>query len=208
MIHPRLIVVLATLVLVSACGPMRVRTPGRAAQDVVVLLPDEGGTVGEATVSNSAGAVSLFGARESTMIGMNKAPTAVTRMSEADVQRLFGDVLSALPLSPRHFTLFFKFQSEELTDGSRALVQEVLKAVKSRQVPDVTVLGHTDTTGTSTTNFALGLRRANRVRAILVETGLNPSSIDVVSHGEAELLIPTSDGVFEPRNRRVEITVR
>jgi outer membrane protein OmpA-like peptidoglycan-associated protein len=30
----------------------------------------------------------------------------------------------------------------------------------------------------------------------------------VASHGEAELAVPTTDNVFEPRNRRVEITVR
>ena len=46
-----------------------------------------------------------------------------------------GDTLSALPLAPRHFTLYFKFESEELTDQSRALVKEVLDAVTARPVP-------------------------------------------------------------------------
>jgi len=35
-----------------------------------------------------------------------------------------------------------------------------------------------------------------------------PSAIEVRSHGEAELLVPTPDGVFERRNRRVDISVR
>jgi hypothetical protein len=30
----------------------------------------------------------------------------------------------------------------------------------------------------------------------------------VRSHGEGELLVPTPDNVFEPKNRRVEVTVR
>jgi outer membrane protein OmpA-like peptidoglycan-associated protein len=30
----------------------------------------------------------------------------------------------------------------------------------------------------------------------------------VTSHGEATLLVPTADNVNEPRNRRVDITVR
>ncbi len=208
MIHLRLIVLLTTLVLVSACGPVRVRTPGQSKGDLVVLLPDEGGTVGKATVSSAGTTVTLAEARASTVVSRNKPPATVTPVSEAEVERLFGDVLASLPPSPQHYTLFFKFQSEELTDGSRALVQEVLKTVKARQVPDVTVLGHTDTTGTPKSNFALGLRRANSVRAILIDAGLNRSFIDVISHGEAELLIPTADGVFEARNRRVEITVR
>jgi outer membrane protein OmpA-like peptidoglycan-associated protein len=32
--------------------------------------------------------------------------------------------------------------------------------------------------------------------------------VAVESHGEGALLVRTADGVFEPRNRRVEITVR
>jgi len=41
-----------------------------------------------------------------------------------------------------------------------------------------------------------------------VDAGLPASSIAVRSHGEGALLVRTADGVFEPRNRRVEITVR
>jgi outer membrane protein OmpA-like peptidoglycan-associated protein len=32
--------------------------------------------------------------------------------------------------------------------------------------------------------------------------------VEVTSHGEADLLVPTADETFEPRNRRVEISVR
>ena len=45
-------------------------------------------------------------------------------------------------------------------------------------------------------------------RTLLVNAGLTRKAIEVTSHGEAELLVKTADGVFEPRNRRVEITVR
>ena len=44
--------------------------------------------------------------------------------------------------------------------------------------------------------------------ALLVQAGLNPVALDVRSHGEGELLVPTADNVFEPKNRRVEVTVR
>jgi outer membrane protein OmpA-like peptidoglycan-associated protein len=52
------------------------------------------------------------------------------------------------------------------------------------------------------------MRRANSVRALLIDAGLNAAAIDARSHGEMELLVPTANGVFEPKNRRVEITVR
>jgi outer membrane protein OmpA-like peptidoglycan-associated protein len=46
------------------------------------------------------------------------------------------------------------------------------------------------------------------VRAILVQAGLAASTVVVSSHGEADLVVKTRDNVPEPRNRRVEITVR
>ena len=45
-------------------------------------------------------------------------------LEEDEVQRVFGDALNALPLPPAFFNLYFKFNSDELTDESRALVDE------------------------------------------------------------------------------------
>jgi outer membrane protein OmpA-like peptidoglycan-associated protein len=129
-------------------------------------------------------------------------------MSEADVKRLFGEALAALPPAPSHFTLHFRFESDALTEESTALVPEILTAVKQLSVPEVVIVGHTDTLGDPRANLALGLKRAISVRDILVEAGLAPSTIEVTSHGEVDLLVKTSDNTPEPRNRRVEITVR
>ncbi len=195
--------------LVWSCGPRQIRPPQRAGQDLVVLLPDpDTGEVGRATASNASGTANLAAARESTIVSANQPPTPVTVMSEAEVKRVFGDALAALPPPAHSFTLFFRFDSEELTAESRALVPDILRAIRERPVPDVVAVGHTDTTGVSAMNFELGLKRANTVRDLLVETGLDASAVEVISHGESDLLVPTADEVAEPRNRRVEIAVR
>jgi outer membrane protein OmpA-like peptidoglycan-associated protein len=129
-------------------------------------------------------------------------------MSEAEIDRLFGDALAALPSPAQYFTLYFRFDSEVLTEESRALVADILSAIRARPVPDVVAVGHTDTMGVSATNFELGLKRANTVRDLLVEGGLDGSAVEVISHGESDLLVRTADEVAEPRNRRVEIAVR
>ena len=152
--------------------------------------------------------VDLTSARESTTVTPNQPPTPVAVLSEADVTRLFGDALTALPMAPEHFVLYFRFESNELTDASLALLPKVLDAVKQHPFPDVAVVGHTDTTGGSSVNFELGLRRATAIRSRLIEAGIASAMIEVTSHGEADLLIKTADDVPEPRNRRVEITVR
>ena len=193
---------------IAGCGPKRI-PPSRQGQAQVVLLPDPGdATVGRAVVSNPAGGVELAAARESTTASSGQAPAPVTVLSEADVSRLFGDVLSTLPPAPQQFVLYFRFESDDLTDESRALLPRVLEALRNRPFPDVAVIGHTDTTGAAASNIELGLRRANAIRAQLVQAGISPDVIEVTSHGEADLLVKTADQVPEPRNRRVEITVR
>lgn len=42
----------------------------------------------------------------------------------------------------------------------------------------------------------------------LAAGGGGPGALEITSHGEANPLVPTGDNVSEPRNRRVEVTVR
>ena len=202
----------AAVLLGAGCGPKRVapKVPtAPPATTLIALLPDpESGVTGHARVTNEFGSANLVTARAATQVKSDGPPGAVSAISEDEVTRLFGAALAALPPEPQHFTLYFKFQSEELTDESRRLVQDVLQEVKTRPVPDVIAIGHTDTTGVARNNVQLGLRRATAVRMLLVNAGLAAAAVQVASHGEAELLVQTADGVFEPRNRRVEITVR
>jgi len=198
----------AVAALTYGCGPKSVRTdPG--AQVLVVLLSDQDtGNVGKVVVSNAAGQTELSTAYSSTRVTTSRVKPPAKTLKEDDVKKRFGEVLATLPPAPLHFTLYFRFDSEELTDESRKIVQDVLQSVKAQPVPDVIVIGHTDTTGSQTSNFELGMRRANAVRTLLIDAGLSASAIDARSHGELELLVPTSNDVFEPKNRRVEITVR
>lgn len=199
---------IAAVSIVTACGPKPVSGPVRPGQDLIVLLPDsDTRSTGVASVSNPLGSVDLAAERDAALVTSNRAPV-LTRLSEAEVQSLFGDALSALPPAPRRFTLFFRFESDELTEQSQALIPQVLAAVKAHTVQDVVVIGHTDTMGTQRANFGLGLKRAMTVRNLLVAAGLNGSTIETTSVGELDPVVKTPDETPEPRNRRVEIAVR
>ena len=110
-----------------------------------------------------------------------------------EIDRIFGEALSALPPAPQSFILYFRFESDELTEQSRALIPSVLAAVKQYPVQDVVVIG---------------LQRAMSVRQLLVRAGLNAANIQVTTVGELDPLVKTPDETPEPRNRRVEIAVR
>jgi OmpA-OmpF porin, OOP family len=176
---------------------------------IVVLLPEpEDGTVGRANVENNGGVVDLAAGRDATRVKVDHRPATVNTMSEAEVQRLFGDALAALPPPSRRFVLNFRFESDMLTDDARAMMPQILRVVREMPSATVVVTGHTDTMGTSQANYQLGLKRATMVRTLLIGAGLNATQIDVSSLGESDLLVRTPDETAEPRNRRVDITVR
>src|SRR5258708_5064356 len=206
------VALVAATMLVAGCGGKRAPQAAPATQPppaLIALLPDpDTGITGKIRVSNEFGALPVVTPRGSTLVRADGAPGAVTEMNEADVTRIFGAALAALPPPPKHFTLYFKFESDTLTDESSRQIAEVLDAVKRLAVPEVVVIGHTDSMGDARTNVALGMKRALAVRKVLLDAGLAADMIQVASHGKTDLLIKTKDHTPEPRNRRVEISVR
>ena len=192
----------------AVCAVVAAITAGCATKrTVVLLLPDEGGTVGRADVSNQAGSVELVEARSAAVVEKGRAPQLVPATSEADVKQKFAETLAGLPPAPIRFTVYFQFDSDTLTDESRRQVPRILSTVKERSARDVIVVGHTDRMGTTPENFALGLKRATAVRNLLTAAGLDRSIVDVTSLGESDPVVRTANGQAEPRNRRVEIVV-
>jgi outer membrane protein OmpA-like peptidoglycan-associated protein len=133
---------------------------------------------------------------------------AAGKLSEAEVRERFGTTLAALPVPPATFLLYFLTDSDELTAASKVELEHVFAEIKRRPLPDIVVIGHTDTIGSRSYNDRLSLARAERMREMLVERGIPAERIQARGRGERELLVPTADEVREPRNRRVEINVR
>lgn len=200
------------IALSGACGSRHVAPAAPVpppAPTLIALLPDpETHVTGRIRVSNEFGGIDLSTPRAAVQAVATAAPGRSTLLSDDEVTTLFGAALAALPPPPTHFILYFKFESDTLTDASAALVPAVLHAVKALAVPEVVIIGHTDTMGDRKSNLALGMKRAVAVRNILEQAGLSPALMDVTSHGEGDLLVKTRDNTPEPRNRRVEITVR
>jgi peptidoglycan-associated lipoprotein len=202
------------VMLLVACGKTKPTAPPQPSpaprQDVIALLPDpETNAIGDAVVSSSGGgSIELTGKKPATRVVLGHKPKDPFEISGQEVQQLFGDALAARPPAPREFVLYFHFESEQLTPESEALLKEILVFVRSRPAPDVTVVGHTDTMGSAQLNIDLGRSRATVIRDRLITVGVDGRLISVASHGESDLLVPTPDETLEPRNRRVEVSVR
>lgn len=176
---------------------------------IVVLLADADGGVGAVDLSTDAGAVTLDSLRAGAVVGAGQVePGAVGTVAEQDVRDLFGRALGAEPPAPVAVRLYFETGTDQLTPQSQADLPKVLDMIRQRVVPGVEIAGHTDRVGAADVNDRLALRRAELVRQLVLDLGVPARLISVDSFGERDPVVPTADGVDEPRNRRVEITVR
>lgn len=176
-------------------------------QDLVVLLPDKDGKVGTLVVQNQKGSAVLntpYATARTAPDGSVARGTA----SQDEIKAVFSGALSAQPPRPISFTLYFESGSDEITAQSKQEVKRILAEMARREAPDITVIGHTDRVGSDPSNDALSLQRAGRVKSMLVGMGVPAERILIAGRGRREPLVPTADGVIEPRNRRVEISVR
>jgi outer membrane protein OmpA-like peptidoglycan-associated protein len=175
----------------------------------VVLIADPDGSVGQVEVSNAAGAQSLTAAGQSTSVkDSSAAPGPLRTLDQAAIEKDYGQALQAMPEPPETFLLYFEYGRTELTAESQPAPAMILETILRRNSRDVRINGHSDTVGTRVDNARLSLERAKGARNLLIDKGVDPSIIQVFSHGEGNLLIPTPDETPEPRNRRVEVLVR
>jgi outer membrane protein OmpA-like peptidoglycan-associated protein len=175
--------------------------------DLYVVLPGRDGTAGAIMVVHGAERLVLADAYAAVRI-TREGRLEAGRISEQEVRSVFGAALDVQPPPAASFTLNFAFGSDQLTPESTRTLSDVMAEVRRRPDPEVVIVGHTDRVGGLVQNDALSLQRAERVRQSVIGLGLPADRVVAVGRGEREPLVPTEDEVAEPRNRRVEVTVR
>lgn len=196
------------LLMLAACAkkpPSPKPAPVPAQPGYVVLLPNADGTVGKVLVKGQLGDQTLDVAGLGALLNGASAPAVVTPEL---LQKDFGAAMRAVPLAPEQFYLFFQTGGSKFTPESEALIPTILERIKARESADVSVVGHSDTQGKADANARLAYQRAQSTAQMLRDRGMRPATLTVESHGESNLLVPTPDEIAEPRNRRVEISVR
>lgn len=174
----------------------------------VLLLPDPDGHVGTVTVTNTQGAQTLSQSGAAVRVANAKAaPEAPAPLSAEERDKLFGAALRALPEQPVRFLLYFISDGVQLTPESQALVPKMLSAASQRKTRDIAVVGHASRQGDPKFNLDLSRRRADYVASLLTKGGMNRQDMEISSHGSNNPLVQSSNS-NEPKNRRVEVTIR
>jgi outer membrane protein OmpA-like peptidoglycan-associated protein len=180
---------------------------GCAGHDRVVLLPDQEGRSGALVVKSTQEETILDKPYKTADVYTNGRVETQT-LDAKSVYQQFGQALAVQPPRAASFTLYFLGDSYELTPESKPIMEQIKAELARRPFPEITVIGHTDRVGSVPYNDALSLKRADAVRQILIGAGISPIRIEAAGRGSREMLVPTEEGVSEPRNRRVEISVR
>ena len=116
-----------------------------------------------------------------------------------------------IPLEPKQhvmeevFEIRFDFNKAVIKPEYQELIEKLASATQENKNIKVSVVGHTDTTGSSNYNYALGGRRAEAVQKMLIKYGIPASQIVAVSAGEEGLAVPTPDNTPNAENRRVRV---
>lgn len=116
-----------------------------------------------------------------------------------------------IPLEPKQhvmeeiFEVRFDFDKSTIKPEYEDLIRKLATTTQENKNIKVSVVGHTDTSGSSSYNYALGGRRAEAVQKMLIEYGIPSSQIIAVSAGEEDLKVQTPNNTPNAENRRVRV---
>jgi peptidoglycan-associated lipoprotein len=107
------------------------------------------------------------------------------------------------PLAKR--SIYFDFDSYTVKDGDLSTLQAHANYLRGHPDRHILIQGNTDERGTSEYNLALGQKRAEAVRNVLKQYGVQDSQMEAVSLGKEKPVANGHDEASWAQNRRSDI---
>jgi OOP family OmpA-OmpF porin len=105
-------------------------------------------------------------------------------------------------------TVQFESGSAVLTPEGRSVLDDMAAAIVRVGVPQLDVVGHTDSVGDRQANILLSVQRADVVKAYFAERGIEPQRMIVSGHGPDLPIADNTTAAGRARNRRIEFVIR
>jgi outer membrane protein OmpA-like peptidoglycan-associated protein len=200
----------AAALALSGCENMSERQKGTAvgagigAATGAVLSSATGGKAGTgAVVGGALGAIAgnLWSKKqEERRIAMEQA----TRGTGVDVSRTADNQLKVNIPSD----VSFDTGSAKIKPQMQAVLDPFAASLKDDPKALVSIIGHTDSTGSEAVNNPLSVERALSVRDYLAARGVSATRVRTEGHGEREPVADNGTEAGRAKNRRVEIFLR
>ncbi len=103
--------------------------------------------------------------------------------------------------------IFFDFDRYNIRPDARAVLEKNAKILLRDKSAKVLIEGHCDERGTNEYNIALGERRARAAKRYLVNLGVDPDRISIVSYGEERPFCTEHNEQCWQKNRRAHFVI-
>ena len=123
--------------------------------------------------------------------------------NDSVASRSLDDLNRDSPLQP----VFYEYDSNELNNAGRAVLQTNAAVLKKYSTWVITIEGHCDERGTAEYNLALGERRAVAARTYLLSLGIDANRLRTVSYGSEFPFDPAHQESAWSRNRRAHFVI-
>ncbi|NKE46941.1 OmpA family protein [Roseomonas frigidaquae] len=200
--------------LALAAGAVAMPMPGWAQSDpaaarlIEQLRPRAGGATRGIRLPSAPAPGAAAEAAPGAAPAVPAPPPVATTQRPAPRPPVVPDTTAPEGVAAVSITVTFPSGSATLTPQAEARLAPLGRALSSADLAPFRFLieGHTDSVGDEAMNLDLSERRAAAVRDYLIrQFGVSGSRLQAVGLGETRLLVPTGDGVNEPRNRRVQV---
>ncbi|MCP9446329.1 MAG: peptidoglycan-associated lipoprotein Pal [Nitrospira sp.] len=199
---------LGLLLVMAGCASKSVRSGGNTA-----TLQQDRGVSGQ-----EAPDLSLSGQDGGGLRGLDKNPSEervgsnalIAKADPGSAARQFDELRAeqAASAAAGLRDVFFAFDSFVITEEGRQALSRNAEWVKSNQGMQLKIEGHCDERGTSAYNLVLGEKRAKAARNYLVELGVPPGQLSVVSYGKERPFCKEHDESCYSQNRRAHLVVK
>lgn len=101
----------------------------------------------------------------------------------------------------------FDSASANIKQGAVDNFTKVLDFIDGYPDRDIRIEGHTDSSGSDAFNLNLSQKRADAVRSLLIDYGINSSRIEAIGMGESLPVADNNSEAGKAKNRRVDIII-
>ena len=195
----RFLLLAAIAALLAAC---------ETASEIDAIASGASGSSGTTTASSSASSSTSDGTTTSSSSGSSdSSASSASSSTETGSSSYSYDTDPKTALIKVGDRVLFGYDSSELDDDDRAILNNQSKFLNQNPSLKVTIQGHCDERGTREYNLALGEKRASSVKDYLISLGINSERISVVSYGKERPQVLGSNKAAWSMNRRSVTTI-
>lgn len=166
-----------------------------------------GAVIGEAAGNTALGAIvgATVGGAAGAIIGEQMDKQAEEMKEEVDgatIKRIGEGIVVEF-----NDNILFDFDSSELSQEAQNNLKKLADILQKYPDTDITIQGHTDSSGSEDYNQQLSERRALAVAHFIAEEGINGPRMTIIGFGETEPKYSNETDLGQSQNRRVEFLI-